>query len=100
MTVRHLAFAATLVCLVSAGPRRKLVLSACDLPGMDEPARCGVYSVFENRSTREGRMLPLRIVVLPSRSARVRLEPVFYFAGGPGETNTDFAKELQGSSLR
>lgn len=59
------------------------------LPGEGEAARCGTFSVPENRD-RPGRMLPLKVIVLPARSATPR-EPVFFLAGGPGQAATELA---------
>lgn len=41
--------------------------------------------MYENRSTRAGRLIPLQIVVLPARGARRAPDPVFFLAGGPGQ---------------
>ncbi|WP_165357265.1 alpha/beta fold hydrolase [Sphingosinicella sp. CPCC 101087] len=54
------------------------------------PARCGTFLVPENRSGEGDRMLPLRVVVLPSRTAQAR-EPVYILAGGPGQAASESA---------
>lgn len=59
--------------------------------GVKEEVRCGVYKVFENRQTRKGRMLPLKIVVIPAKHPHPADGPIFYMAGGPGETATELA---------
>jgi pimeloyl-ACP methyl ester carboxylesterase len=64
------------------------------LPGEGEEARCGTFSVPENRD-RPGRMLPLKVIVIPSRSA-VRREPIFFLAGGPGQAATELAPGFTG----
>ena len=58
-------------------------------------ARCGTFLVPENRRLARSRMLPLRVVILPSRSSRPR-EPVFALSGGPGQAATDLAQYYQG----
>jgi pimeloyl-ACP methyl ester carboxylesterase len=70
-------------------PSARVTLAPCRLPGVDEVLRCGVLHVPENRATGRGRTLPLRIVVLPARRPNPALGPIFYLAGGPGETATD-----------
>jgi pimeloyl-ACP methyl ester carboxylesterase len=45
--------------------------------------------VFENRKTQTERKLPLKIVVIPARHPHPDQGPVFYMAGGPGETATE-----------
>lgn len=52
---------------------------------------CGTLTVFENRATREGRTIDLRIVVLPALSADSRPDPLFFLAGGPGQGAAELA---------
>lgn len=66
-------------------------LSPCHVADVREELRCGVYRVFENRRTRQGRTLPLKIVVIPARHPHPDQGPVFFLAGGPGETATELA---------
>ncbi len=69
----------------------RVTLKPCRVEGVKEEVRCGVYNVFENRKTRKGRMLPLKIVVLSAKHPHPSDGPVFYMAGGPGETATELA---------
>lgn len=56
--------------------------------GLPADARCGIYEVWENRATKQGRKIPLQVVVLPARQAAERLpDPVIHFAGGPGDSS-------------
>lgn len=53
-------------------------------------ARCGDFEVFEDRAAGSGRKIKLRWVVLPATKAEERLpDPVFSFAGGPGQAATE-----------
>jgi pimeloyl-ACP methyl ester carboxylesterase len=54
---------------------------------MPKEALCGTHEVFENRETRTGRKIPLRIVVLPATGPDRLPDPLVYFAGGPGEAS-------------
>jgi pimeloyl-ACP methyl ester carboxylesterase len=63
----------------------------CHVKGVNEEVRCGVYKVFENRQTRKGRMLPLKIVLIPAKHPHPADGPVFYMAGGPSESATELA---------
>lgn len=82
-------------CAASTEPRARgtVELEACRVPGLDTPALCGTYEVWENRAARAGRRIPLRIVVLPARRGGPDAEtaPVFYFDGGPGGSATGMA---------
>lgn len=77
-----------------------VTLAPCRLPGVDEELRCGVHRVPENRATRGGRMLPLKIVVLPARRPNPALGPIFYLSGGPGETATESVEYLARAAER
>jgi len=68
-----------------------VTLTPCHIEGVKEELRCGVYNVFENRRTRTGRKLPLKIILIPARKPHPDQGPVFYMAGGPGETATELA---------
>lgn len=62
---------------------------------VDVDARCGTFRVPENRSLARSPLLPLRLVILPSRSSRPR-EPVFILSGGPGQPATEQAQYYHG----
>jgi pimeloyl-ACP methyl ester carboxylesterase len=62
-------------------------LAPCQEPGMPPQALCGTHEVFENRATRTGRKIPLKIVVIPAASPDRLPDPITYFAGGPGEAS-------------
>ena len=70
----------------------RIALKPCRVDGVNEELRCGVYDVFENRQTRKGRKLPLKIVIIPARHPHSNQGPVFYMAGGPGESATELTE--------
>jgi pimeloyl-ACP methyl ester carboxylesterase len=67
----------------------KIQLETCRLNGWAEDVRCGRYEVYENRRTRSGRKIALKIVVVPALSQKPAADPIFYFAGGPGSSSTE-----------
>ncbi|HEX3766015.1 MAG TPA: alpha/beta fold hydrolase [Kofleriaceae bacterium] len=69
------------------GPRDRL--APCQLDGVTGPVLCGSYAVWENRATRQGRKIDLRVIVLPALGADVAPDPLVDFAGGPGASATD-----------
>lgn len=82
-------------------PRWQGKLSSCNLPDKGGKALCGTYEVFENRETRSGRKLSLRIVLLPATGPAPAPDPVFFLAGGPGEgAAAESAPDLAHSPLR
>lgn len=74
----------------AADQRLGLELKPCTLPNGAGEARCGVFRVPEDRARPSGRILPLKVVVIPARS-KTPLEPVFLLLGGPGQAATDAA---------
>ena len=67
---------------------------ACHVEGVTEEVQCAIYVVWENRDSKSGRKIGLNIVILPAQLAagEKATEPLFLFAGGPGQAATDFAR--------
>ena len=87
-TVGGLAISLSLPAGTRAQAAPRLRLSAC--PATVAPAsanaKCGTLSVYENRSARTGRLISLRVVVLPATGSDRAPDPVFFIAGGPGSS--------------
>ncbi len=47
---------------------------------------CGTWEVYENRATRTGRKIGLHLIILPSFEEKPAADPIFGFAGGPGQS--------------
>lgn len=62
-----------------------LPLEDCTLGPSGLQARCGSYTVFENRAKREGPTIDLNIAVVPASGPDPAADPVFFLSGGPGE---------------
>jgi hypothetical protein len=77
--------------------RTRPVLNTCRLPNIEGELRCGSFEVFENRATRTGRGIALKILVLPSLSAPSASGALFILAGGPGQAATDNAQFFAGT---
>ena len=52
------------------------------------PMRQGSFRVYEDRASQSGRVLELVVVVLPALQTPDEPDPVFVFAGGPGQNVT------------
>jgi pimeloyl-ACP methyl ester carboxylesterase len=92
-------FVAAPLMLASCGPTTptpgaaSLALKECRVKGIDVAVKCATLDVFENRETRAGRKIGINIVVLPA-SARVKQpDPIFLFAGGPGQAAAGLAPQ-------
>ena len=69
----------------------QLTLTPCQVGGVEGQARCGRYEVFENRDSKKGRKISLKIVVLPATGAERAPDPLVYIPGGPGSSATEDA---------
>lgn len=68
---------------VDAPPRS--FLSRCQMPDVKSSAWCGKYEVYEDRVSKRGRKIALKMVILPALAGNHAPDPVFFFAGGPGQ---------------
>jgi pimeloyl-ACP methyl ester carboxylesterase len=69
----------------------ELRLHPCVSLATRELARCGTMLVPERRDRPDGRMLELRVMILPARGARVEPDPLVFFNGGPGLSTMAYA---------
>ena len=60
---------------------------------MSKKAKCGTLEVFENRGTRTGRKIGIKVLVVPATGQRLP-DPLFYFAGGPGSSAIEDAQGI------
>jgi pimeloyl-ACP methyl ester carboxylesterase len=76
-----------------AGPAWRAALRAklapCRVPDLGVEALCGSYPVWENRAAGSGRRIDLKVVVVPALNSDPARDPIFFFAGGPGEAATE-----------
>lgn len=78
------------------------MLSTCERPSRAEltsiyaESLCGTITVFEDRSAAAGRTIDLNIMVIPATDSRVKGDPLFFLAGGPGQAATDVAGLFMG----
>lgn len=80
-----------------AQSQQRLELTSCRPGGFQEDVLCGVFNVPENRAAPNGRMLPLKVIVLRARED-VGAGPVFFLSGGPGQAATQAARFIAASS--
>ena len=108
---RKRGIALTIVALGAAGvagpvagqeaPRPgELQLAACARGDLVPPARCGTFTVWENREAKTGRVIHLNVVLLAATGARPQPDPVVVLVGGPGQAATAQGPGLSRSALR
>jgi pimeloyl-ACP methyl ester carboxylesterase len=93
--MRRLAVAVCGLFLFVSHPASAITLKSCHVPDVKETVLCGVFEVPENRALQGGRILPLKVVVLPARTKPAK-EPLFFLSGGPGEAATEEAPGFVG----
>lgn len=70
----------------------ELQLRSCDDTKLKQPAKCGTYTVWENRAAKVGRTIDLNVVLLQATGANRKADPLVVLLGGPGEAATDAAE--------
>jgi pimeloyl-ACP methyl ester carboxylesterase len=91
----HFLLGAALFCSAIGGVHgQALRLSECRLEsaatGGSVAARCGWFSVLENRDDPKGRQLQLHVAVIPALRLEPAADPLFVLSGGPGQAASDF----------
>jgi pimeloyl-ACP methyl ester carboxylesterase len=69
-------------------------LKPCTIENVEGKVLCGTHEVFENRATREGRKISLKIVVFAATGPNPQPDPFVYIPGGPGSSATEDAPYL------
>ena len=76
--------------VAASQPRLGLHVAPCTQGKSKVPAMCGTMGVYENRSTRTGRIISLGVIVLKAKHPSHHA--IAFIAGGPGELTTPFAE--------
>ena len=66
-----------------------LALTDCRVKNFDSVARCANVSVPEDHAQPNGKRIEIFLAVLPSLARRPEPDPLFLFAGGPGQAASD-----------
>ena len=78
----------------------RIEFEQCDLrlPGttVTAEARCGFLDVPENPDQPDGRRISLHVAVAPARNSTSEPDPLFFFAGGPGQAASESWPLLRG----
>ncbi|HEX4858197.1 MAG TPA: alpha/beta fold hydrolase [Usitatibacteraceae bacterium] len=82
-------------CAPSETPTPTLALSECRVQGIESAVRCATLMVDEDRANPGNRRIPIHVVVLPATSRSKAADPIFFFAGGPSQAASDYARQAQ-----
>jgi hypothetical protein len=69
-----------LLCKISSAESQsfqRIALTSCRLSGVDGEARCGSYEVYEDRNTRKGRKIKLKVAVVPALGSKPLPDALF-----------------------
>ncbi|MEY2932842.1 MAG: hypothetical protein RL033_3591 [Pseudomonadota bacterium] len=95
MTLVGWLCAALLGACTDGTPRAaELSLTPCRLDGLGVEARCGHFTVFEDRTSGQGRRLELKLAVVPALATRPEPDPLFVLVGGPGQAATEGGAQI------
>jgi pimeloyl-ACP methyl ester carboxylesterase len=70
------------------------VIAACRLPGVEHPAQCGHVKRPLDPAAPTGPAIEVHFAVLPALARQKRPDPVFFFAGGPGQSAIELAPQV------
>ena len=88
---RLIPLLAILGALGPAAAERGADLKACRLPGVGHPAMCGMVRRPLDPSQPGKTTIEVHYAVLPALARHRQPDPVFFFAGGPGQSAMDLA---------
>ncbi len=71
-----------------------VALKPCRLPGLEHMAQCGTLRRPLNPQQPAGPLIDLHFAVLPALARNRHPDPVFFFAGGPGQSAMDLAGQV------
>ena len=79
----------------ASSPAAPMALHACRLAGLDHDAQCGVLQRPLDPSKPQGTQIDLHVVVIPALARQKLPDPVFFFAGGPGQSAIGLAGTIE-----
>jgi len=71
------------------GTKSILQFEECHLKGVESISQCTSLEVPENHNDPDGKKISLHIVVLPPSGGQPEFEPLYFFAGGPGQAASE-----------
>ena len=75
----------------AASQAAPLTLHTCRLTGLGHDAQCGVLKRPLDPAKPDGTQIDLHVVVIPALARQKLPDPIFFFAGGPGQSAIELA---------
>jgi pimeloyl-ACP methyl ester carboxylesterase len=76
----------------NSSPQPSIALIDCRIKDFQDMARCANVSVPEDSAVPTGKRIEIFVAVLPSLTPRPEADPLFIFAGGPGQAASDLGR--------
>jgi len=80
--------------------KSRLTFETETAPGTGFRISRGTFAVHEDREARSGRIIHLNVVILHAKGPSFKPDPVFRFAGGPGQDVTSAFRQHEDSWIR
>ena len=85
---------------IAAAATAPLALRPCRLDGLEHDAQCGVLQRPLDPARPQGRQIALHVVVIPALARQKLPDPIFFFAGGPGQSAVGLAGTIEHLTAR
>ena len=72
----------------------------CHLPGMRDAVQCGSLTRPLNPQDPGGKQVQIQFAVMPSKAREKHQDPIYFLAGGPGQSAMDLIPAMQGAMSR
>ncbi|MGZ9059947.1 MAG: alpha/beta fold hydrolase [Burkholderiaceae bacterium] len=69
-------------------------LEPCRIPGVEREVKCGLVRMPEDPDSPGSRLIEVRFAVVPAVARNKQPDPIFVFAGGPGQAATKVARQV------
>jgi pimeloyl-ACP methyl ester carboxylesterase len=86
--LRMLGAVVAVLALGAPAVGKPITETRCYIDGFETPVRCVSISVPLDYAAPQGEMITVTAAIAPSTSARPAVDPLFVFAGGPGQAAT------------
>lgn len=83
-----------------AAQAQAISMKPCHLLGMRDAVQCGSLSRPLNPEDPTGKQIDIQFAVMPSKAREKHADPIFFLAGGPGQSAMDVIPAMQGAMSR
>ncbi len=85
---------------VPVAQAQTVTLKPCHLPGLRDAVQCGKLARPLDPAAPQGTKIDIHFAVVPSKAREKHVDPIYFFAGGPGQSAMDVLAAMQGPLSR